>query len=97
MLTKDQKNYLKTISESAVAVIKPWDSKAAEVANKLLVQIKAAVPDLEVLFTGALVLGIAGQNDIDFSVLDSPADFNKHLPALIKILGEPQKVSKENI
>jgi hypothetical protein len=97
MLNKAQKRYLNTISASAIAIIKPWDSKAAKVAKKLLDQLKNTVPELEVFWSGALALGISGVNDIDFSILSRPEEFEKYLPALIRVLGEPQKKGKENI
>lgn len=97
MLKEDQMNYLKTISESSVANIKPWDPKSSELADSLIAQIKLAVPGLEVFYSGATALKIAGQNDIDFSILSPVQDFEKHLPALVKVLGEPQKKGKANI
>ncbi len=97
MLKDDQKRYLETIPESSIANILPWDPNSTALADKLIAQIKLAVPGLEVFYSGASALKIAGQNDIDFSILSPVPDFEKHLPKLTQVLGEPQKKSKENI
>jgi GrpB-like predicted nucleotidyltransferase (UPF0157 family) len=97
MLDEKQKNYLKTISDDKVVAIKPWDPGTEAIAQELIDRIKSAVPDLEMLHTGAAALKISGQNDLDFSILGKPKDFEKYLPNLIKTLGEPQKKGVENI
>ncbi|TSA46474.1 hypothetical protein D4R52_00500 [bacterium] len=97
MLNEAQERYLNTISESAIAYIKPFDPNAARVARFLLSELKNVVPELEVFWSGALALGISGKNDIDFSVVSRVEDYEKFLPRLIKVLGEPQKRGKENI
>ncbi len=97
MLTEKQKNYLQTISESEAVVIKPWDPRIEMIAERLVNDIKSAIPDLEVLYTGAAALKISGQNDLDFSILSGPEDFDKYLPTLIELLGEPKKRGSENV
>lgn len=97
MLNGTQERYLRTIPESKIVVIKPWDPKTRDIANKSMKDIQFAVPNLEVLHTGAVALEISGQNDIDFSILGKPEDFGKYLPNLIKVLGQPQKIGKENV
>jgi len=97
MLTDSQKRYLLTIPENAIAEIKPWDAKAAKLVKKLISKVNSSFPHLEVFWSGALALGISGQNDIDLSILSSPKDFEAYLPKLISIFGEPQKKGKENI
>lgn len=97
MLTEAQERYLKTIPEDKIAVVKSWDPRTQEVAKRLGEQIKSADPEVEVLYTGASTLKIAGINDIDMCILSPPKDFEKHLPNLKKVLGEPSKVGKENV
>ena len=97
MLSENQERYLETISDSVVTVIQPWDPKTELVAKKLMDDIRSAVPDLEVFHTGAAALKISGKNDLDFSILGVPEDFDNYLPALVKVLGEPQKKGKENV
>lgn len=97
MLKEDQKKYLEMIPESSIAVIQAWDPKSTELAEMLIAHIKSAVPGLEVFYSGASALKISGQNDIDFSILSPVQDFEKHLPSLVQVLGEPQKKGKSNI
>jgi GrpB-like predicted nucleotidyltransferase (UPF0157 family) len=52
---------------------------------------------LEVFHTGAAALKISGKNDLDFSILGVPEDFDSYLPALINVLGEPQKRGWGNV
>lgn len=97
MLTESEERYLQTIPESSMVQVKPWDPKAAQIARELIEKIRASAPELEVFWSGALALEISGQNDIDLSILGDPKDFNKYLPKLIEILGEPQKKNEESI
>jgi GrpB-like predicted nucleotidyltransferase (UPF0157 family) len=97
MLSENQERYLATISDSETVVIQPWNPKTELVAKKLMDDIQSAVPDLEVFHTGAAALKISGKNDLDFSILGVPKDFDNYLPALIKVLGEPQKRGRENV
>ena len=97
MLTENQEKYLQTISESKNTEIKPWNPKTREVAYRLIDAIKNADPELGIIYTGASALGISGVNDLDFTVTCPIEDFGKHLPNLIEILGNPQKIGKENI
>jgi GrpB-like predicted nucleotidyltransferase (UPF0157 family) len=97
MLNENQERYLETISDSEMVVIQPWNPKTELVAKKLMADIQSAVPDLEVFHTGAAALKISGKNDLDFSILGVPKDFDNYLPALVKVLGEPQKRGRENV
>ncbi|MEK7116620.1 MAG: GrpB family protein [Patescibacteria group bacterium] len=97
MLTENQKKYLETIPESKIVEIKPWDPKTKEVAQRLIDAIKNADPELGIIYTGASALCVSGVNDLDFTVTCPRIDFDKHLPGLIKILGNPQKIGKENV
>ncbi len=97
MLTESQSNYLLTIPETQIAVVNPWDPKAAQFAKELVAKINAVIPGVEVFWSGALALGISGLNDVDLSILSRPADFEKHLPKLVSVLGEPTKKNEENI
>jgi GrpB-like predicted nucleotidyltransferase (UPF0157 family) len=94
MLTPNQQKYLLTIPEDKVAVIKPFDPKVQETAHKIIQRIKNESPDLEVFFGGASALGIAGQNDIDLSVLSNLEFFNSELPILRRLFGKPNATSQ---
>lgn len=93
MLTPNQQKYLQTIPEGKIAVIKPFDPKVREAAQEIIQQIKNKLPDLEVFFGGASALGIAGQNDIDLNLLSIPEEYNKYVPILINLFGQPAKTS----
>lgn len=92
MLTSDQEKYLLAIPEDKKVKIYPFDPKVRDIANEIIQKIKKEVaPNLEVLFMGASALGIAGQGDLDIYILCSPKNFDKYLPELEKIFGEPFK------
>lgn len=94
MLTKDEKDYLAKIPASKKVSVKPFNLQAKRVGDSIVSKIKKALPDPEVLFMGATALGVAGQNDVDIYVLSKPKDFNKYLPTLKKLFGEPQHIHK---
>ena len=96
MLTTEQENYLQTLPDDPITV-SPWDPNTHKIAGELIAQIKNHFPELEVLYTGASALGIAGKNDIDISVLDKIENFDSHLPKFIEILGQPLKIGRKNI
>jgi len=91
MLTPNQEKYLQTIPEDKVIHIQPFNPKVQETAQEIISQIKSRLPDLEVFFGGASALGIAGQNDIDLNILSVPEEYDKHLPILKELFGEPAK------
>lgn len=94
MLTKDEESYLARIPKSKKAIVKPFDLKAKQTGDLIVLRIKKEIPQLEVLFMGATALGIAGQNDIDIYVLSDSKDFDKYLPTLKKLFGEPKHIHK---
>lgn len=91
MITENEEKYLLTIPEEKIVQIKLYNPKVREVGNSIVQSIKNKIPDVEVLFMGASVLGIAGQNDIDINVLSIPSKYGKYLPSLIELFGEPTK------
>lgn len=97
MLTEAQEKFLRTISNDKIVVMKPWNPKTREVAQKLIARIKAADIELEILYMGASALGVAGINDIDIAILCPAKDFTRHLPKLEPILGKPSKISQKNV
>lgn len=92
MLTADEEKYLSKIPSSKKVCVKPFDPKAKKVGKKIIIKIKSEFPNLKILFMGATALVIAGQNDIDIYMLCRPQDFDKYLPALIKLFGEPKHI-----
>lgn len=96
MLTEDQERYINEIPEGEVADIKPHDEEAANYAKELVHEIESS-SGLEVLWSGALPLGILGSNDIDLTLFGDPKDFKNILPKIKPILGEPQIVCPEKV
>jgi len=97
MLNESQLKYLSILPDDKSVQIGAHDIEAQKVGEKVREEIRKAVPDLEVYFTGATSLGLAGMNDVDISIVSRPEDFDKYLPEIISILGEPLKRSAQNI
>ncbi|MDP4000680.1 MAG: hypothetical protein Q8P83_00315 [bacterium] len=97
MLTESQTKYLQTIPADKIVFIKPFDPQAGVYAKKLIADIQAITPEIEVFWSGALALDISGLNDIDLSILVPEKNFKKYLPSLIPILGKPTKESDMNV
>jgi len=97
MLTEAQRKYLETIPAGKITEIKPWNPQVKAAALRLIEKIKSVVPMLEVFYGGASALEIAGQNDIDITIKCPIKDFEKYLPDLKKVLGEPTKIGRESI
>lgn len=89
MFTKDELNFLNKIPSNKKVGIYPFNPKANSIAVKLIESIKNVCPDLQVKHMGASALGISGQNDLDIYAFSDPEYFNKYIPGLVKIFGEP--------
>lgn len=89
MLAPNEKDYLSKIDENKIVHVTPYNPKIREVVGMLVQSINNIYPDLEVKHMGASALGISGQNDIDIYAFSNPLDFDKFLPGLIKLFGEP--------
>ena len=89
MLTKDEEDFLNKIPADKKVHIYPFNSKVTEVAENLIRSINNVSTDLEVKHMGASALGISSQNDIDIYAFSDPKDFDKFLPGLVKLFGEP--------
>lgn len=89
MLIPDEIDYLNKIPADKKVNIHPFDPKVAGVAEDLIHSISNIFPDLEVKHMGASAIGISGQNDIDIYAFSEPKDFERFLPGLVKLFGEP--------
>jgi GrpB-like predicted nucleotidyltransferase (UPF0157 family) len=89
MLTPDEIDYLNKIPKDKKVKIYPFNSKVAEIAEKIINSINRIYPDLEIKHMGASALKISGQNDLDIYMFSDPKDFDKYLPGIIEIFGEP--------
>ena len=90
MLTPNQEKYLLTIPEDKVIIIKPFDPKVKKAAQEIISKIKETLPEAEILFMGASALEIAGQNDIDMTILAN-GEFESHSNSLENFFGNPVK------
>ncbi len=97
MLTSTQEKYLASIPETEIAKVNLWDPTAAEFAKDLIRQLRDALPNTEVFWSGALALGISGLNDIDLSILAKLEDFGTDIPKIVSILGEPKVKGVEKV
>lgn len=89
MFTEDELDFISKIPADKKACIYPFDPKVVRVAEDLIQSINNVFPDLDVKHMGASALGISGQNDIDIYAFSNPVDFDKFLPGLAKLFGEP--------
>ncbi len=97
MLTQNQINYLATIPDDKKVVVKPFNPKGLDIADKIVADIKSVEPDLEVVHMGSLPLRISGQEDIDISVFCLTSEQPNHLDNFKKLLGEPLQYWKTSI
>lgn len=89
MLSKDEVDYLNKIPRDKKVFIHPFNPQATITAERIIELIKNMYPTLEVKHMGASALKISGQNDLDIYAFSNPIDFDKYLPGLIKIFGNP--------
>lgn len=89
MFTNDELDFLSKIPAYKIVSICPFDPMVTKIAEDIIQPIVSIYPDLEVEHMGASALGISGQNDIDIYAFSDPKDFDKFLPGLINLFGEP--------
>lgn len=89
MITSDDKDYLSKIPMDKIVRILPYNPKVKMVFNEINTPINGIYPKLEVKHMGASALEISGQNDVDIFAFSNPLDFDKYLPGLTKLFGEP--------
>lgn len=89
MLTPDQEKYLSKFSDYEMITVVPWEPRGLDIAQAVIDEIKSVTLDLEIIFIGSLPLRIAGQRDVDLSVLSPAKDFPIHQAKLEKKFGRP--------
>src|SRR3989344_3041333 len=97
MLTEGEIKYLATIPDDQKMVVKPFNLKGLYIANRIIADIKALEPDLEVICLGSLPLKIAGQEDIDINAFCVREEQPKHLDNFKKLFGEPTRKGTNSI
>jgi hypothetical protein len=71
--------------------IQLWTPKIQEVAQNLIDNIHAVVPETQVLFMGAAALKLPGKGDIDLDILCDQKDVASYTQKLSPILGSPKE------
>jgi GrpB-like predicted nucleotidyltransferase (UPF0157 family) len=97
MLTPNEERYLSKISDDQMVEVVPWNPRGLEVAEQVINEIKSVLPENEIVFIGSMPLKIAGQKDIDLSVLSPAADFPVYQPKLEQVFGKPNKLGATSI
>ncbi len=97
MISQDEQNYINTIPENKTVVVSPFDKKAFEIADKVVMRVNDKIRNLEVVHMGALALGISGQNDIDIYALAAAESFHLYLNGLVEIFGQPKAKRNDSI
>lgn len=83
--------YLFVYPKDKKVKIEAYDSEVVDAEKALIGQITKLYPDLTIHFVGSAALGIAGQKDIDLFAECLPQAFDKYLPGLITLFGQPAK------
>src|ERR1700722_1417399 len=95
MLTENQEGYLKTIPEDRVAHVIPFDPAAQTTAQEIITELKSVLPVAEIYYIGSSKLGIAGENDIDMTVMGGD-EFEHYLTIMEQKYGQPAKKNLPN-
>jgi len=95
MLTQNQEGYLNTVPEDRVAHVVAFDPAAQTAAKEIIRELESALPSAQVIYIGSSKLGIAGENDIDLTVLSGDR-FEPDIEIIQKMYGEPVKVNLKN-
>jgi GrpB-like predicted nucleotidyltransferase (UPF0157 family) len=88
MLTPNQEGYLNSIPEDKIAHIVPFDPATQTTAKEIIAEVNSTAPLAKIFYIGSSKLGIAGENDIDITVLGEN-NFDKYLKAFEQRYGEP--------
>jgi GrpB-like predicted nucleotidyltransferase (UPF0157 family) len=91
MITPQQQKWIDHLSDKDRIVIKPYDSTTPEKFEAVKTKIKNSLGEsIDVRHCGATSLGISGQDEIDVYIPVAPSKFNKLIPSLTQLFGEPR-------
>ncbi len=94
MLTQNQIDYLKTVPKDRITHIVDFDPKTQTTAQGIMREIQTALPSVKIYYIGSSALGIAGENDLDITVI-AESDFDNSFKILKKYYGIPQHENLE--
>lgn len=95
MLTSNQEGYLKTVPEDKLAKVVPFDPATQTTAQEIISEIKDVLPEAEIYYIGSSKLGIAGENDIDMTVMAN-GHFESYAEVLESLYGKPHHTNLNN-
>jgi GrpB-like predicted nucleotidyltransferase (UPF0157 family) len=95
MLKQDQEDYLKTVPEGKFARVVAFDPATQTTAQEITSEITTELPAAKVLYIGSSKLGIAGENDIDMTVLAGNA-FDHYLHVFNQRYDDPVHMNLKN-
>lgn len=81
MLTQNQEGYLKTVPDDKIAHVVAFDPATQTTAQEIIAELKSVLPAAEIYYIGSSKLGIAGENDIDMTVMGGN-DFEYYLAVM---------------
>lgn len=88
MLTPNQEGYLKTVPEDKIAHVVAFDPAVRTTGDEIVSELQELLPQAKVYYIGSSKLGIAGENDIDITVL-AEDNFANYLETLEQHYGKP--------
>jgi GrpB-like predicted nucleotidyltransferase (UPF0157 family) len=97
MIRDVEAKFLEKIPEDQIVEVVPWDPKGLQIAEGVIADIKSVDPEADIIFIGSLPLRIAGQRDIDLSILSQESNFPTHRQKLETVFGQPDKLGKTSI
>ena len=95
MLTKGQQKYLDSLDDVRIAKIILFDPKSLKTGNQIVKELNKNFENTKVYYIGSSVLQIAGENDIDISVVSNLNNFLSDLEIIRKEFGEPKEIKLE--
>lgn len=87
MITKEQEEFLSTLSDKAISIV-PYDPRTERLYGSIKERIlKVLGPEAVVEHCGASSFGISGQDEIDVTIVANKAMFADYIPKLEKEFG----------
>lgn len=100
MLTPGQEKYLSTMDSERICKISPFDPEVLRTGQEIENNLNTILPkESIVIYIGSSVLGIAGENDIDISVVSKDGEFQNNFKVMKLHYGVPkeEKAEKEYV
>ncbi len=89
MLKQNQISYLKTVPKDRITHVVDFDSKTQSTAQEIISEVQNLLPFVKIYYIGSSALGIAGENDLDITVM-AENSFDDSLRLLGEKYGTPE-------